>query len=113
LKDDDDDEDDEGEQGRALVHTVMNLRVPQKVGNFVLSWVILSFSRRTLLHGVSYEREQWSALRVTGGRNQFAAMWPITSSPWTGTQSENLDTGKLQSIYCRCWCRNCRVINGR
>jgi hypothetical protein len=38
---------------RALVNTVMSLRVPQNVGNFCLAECILSFSRRTLLHGVS------------------------------------------------------------
>ena len=36
---------------RALVNAVMNLRIPKNVGNFLTS--LLSFSRRTLLHGVS------------------------------------------------------------
>jgi hypothetical protein len=39
---------------RALVSAVMNLRVPQNAGNFLTSWQSASFSRRTLLHGVSY-----------------------------------------------------------
>jgi hypothetical protein len=38
---------------RALVNAVMNLRVPWNAGNFVTSWGPVSFSRRTLLHGVS------------------------------------------------------------
>jgi hypothetical protein len=37
---------------RALVYTVMNLRVPQNVGYFLSSLGHFSFSGRTLLHGV-------------------------------------------------------------
>jgi hypothetical protein len=35
------------------VNTVINLQVPQNVGNFLTSWKPISFSRRTLLHGVN------------------------------------------------------------
>jgi hypothetical protein len=38
---------------RALVNVVMNLRVPQNAGNFLTSCKPISFSIRTLLHGVS------------------------------------------------------------
>ena len=38
---------------RALVSAVMNLRVPWNVGNFLTSCKPVSFSRRTLQHGVS------------------------------------------------------------
>ena len=38
---------------RALVNTVMNLRVPLSAENFLTSSRPVSFSRRTLLHGVS------------------------------------------------------------
>jgi hypothetical protein len=38
---------------RALVNAVMNLRVPYNAGNFLNSCRPVSFSRRTLLHGVS------------------------------------------------------------
>jgi len=38
---------------RALVNVVLNLRVPQKVGNFLTSPKPISFSKRTRLHGVS------------------------------------------------------------
>ena len=37
----------------AFVNAVLNLRVPQNVGNFLTSFKPVSFSRRTLLHGVS------------------------------------------------------------
>jgi hypothetical protein len=37
----------------ALENAVMNLWVPQNVGNFLTSCKMVSFSRRTLLHGVS------------------------------------------------------------
>jgi hypothetical protein len=33
------------------VNTKINLRSPQMVGNFLTSWVIISFLRRTTLHG--------------------------------------------------------------
>jgi len=38
---------------RTLVSLVMNLRVPLNVGNFLTSCKPVSFSRRTLHHGVS------------------------------------------------------------
>jgi hypothetical protein len=38
---------------RALVNTVMNLRVPSNAGNFWTSCKAVSFSRRTVLRGVS------------------------------------------------------------
>ena len=38
---------------RALVNAAMNLRVPQSAGNFKTSCKLVSFSRRTVLHGVS------------------------------------------------------------
>jgi hypothetical protein len=38
---------------RALVSAVMNLRFPLNAGNFLTSCRPVSFSRRTLLHGVS------------------------------------------------------------
>jgi hypothetical protein len=37
---------------RALVYTVINLRVPENAGNFLSSLGRFSFSGRTLLHGV-------------------------------------------------------------
>jgi len=37
----------------AAVNVVMNLWVPQNVGNFFTSWKTISFSRKTLCHGVS------------------------------------------------------------
>ena len=38
---------------RALVNAVMIFRVPKTVGNFLTSSKPVSFSRRTLFHGVS------------------------------------------------------------
>jgi len=43
---------------RALVNVVKNLRAPYNVGNFLTSCKRVSFSRRTLLHGVS--KYKWS-----------------------------------------------------
>jgi hypothetical protein len=41
------------DQRRALVNTELNLRVPLKAGNFLNNCATISFSRRTLLLGVS------------------------------------------------------------
>jgi hypothetical protein len=38
---------------RAFVNAIMKLRVPYNAGNFLTSYKPVSFSRRTLLHGVS------------------------------------------------------------
>jgi hypothetical protein len=38
---------------RALVNAIRNLQVPKSVGNFLTSWKPVSFSKRTLPHGVS------------------------------------------------------------
>ena len=38
---------------RTLVSAVMNLQVPRNAGNFLTSCKPVSFSRRTLHHGVS------------------------------------------------------------
>jgi hypothetical protein len=44
------------------VSALMNLRVPQKAGNFLTSWQTVSLSRRTLLHGVSKYMIIWTAV---------------------------------------------------
>jgi len=36
----------------ALVNTLMNLRLPKEAGNFLISWVAISFPRRALLQEV-------------------------------------------------------------
>jgi len=41
------------ERWPALLNVVMNLRVPKNAGNFLTSQKPVSFSRMTLLHGVS------------------------------------------------------------
>jgi hypothetical protein len=38
---------------RAFVNAVMNFRIPKNAGNFLTSLEQVSFSRRTLLNGVS------------------------------------------------------------
>jgi hypothetical protein len=42
------------DQWRALVSTVMNLRVPQNARKFLSSYTIGGFSRRAQLYEVSY-----------------------------------------------------------
>jgi hypothetical protein len=45
------------DQWRALVNTVMNLRVPLNFGKFLSSCTTGGFSKRAELHGVSYGSE--------------------------------------------------------
>jgi hypothetical protein len=54
------------------VNTVMNLWITQKVGNFLTSWVTISFSRRTLLHGVTQISQ---SLWRTTEKPLFPALW--------------------------------------
>jgi hypothetical protein len=69
------------DQWQAVVNTVMNLRVLQKAENFVTSWVTISFSRRILLHRVSYNILKPMATRnfFPGGKAAGAWSWPLTS----------------------------------
>jgi len=47
---------------RLLVNTVMNLRFPYNVGNFLPNSEPVSFSKRTLLHGASEWVNEWVQL---------------------------------------------------
>jgi hypothetical protein len=40
-------------QWKALAKVITNLQFPQNVGNFLTSSVTVSFSRRTMFHGVN------------------------------------------------------------
>jgi len=44
----------DSDQWRAVVYTVMNIGVPKKAVNFLISWCTISFSSRTLLFGVGW-----------------------------------------------------------
>jgi len=44
---------------RTLVTAVMNLRVSYNAGNFLTNWKPVSFSRRTLLHGIWRRKHLW------------------------------------------------------
>jgi hypothetical protein len=43
----------DGDRWRALVKAVMNFGVTQNAGNFLTSCIPVSFSKRTLIQGVS------------------------------------------------------------
>jgi hypothetical protein len=49
-----------------LLNAVMNLRVPENAGNFLTSYQLVSFSRRTLLHGVSKVLEVGGSISNVG-----------------------------------------------
>jgi len=64
---------------RALVTAVMNLRDPQNAGNFLTSWKPVSFSRRTLLHGVSKELSKL----LPSGHSLTLALLRVFNAPGT------------------------------
>jgi hypothetical protein len=43
---------EDGNKWHALVETVMPVRVPLHAGNFLTNYGTVSFSRRTLVHGI-------------------------------------------------------------
>jgi hypothetical protein len=55
-----------------LAPVVMNLRVPRNVGNFLTRWKPVSFSRRTLFHGVS----QQPCTSTKAHRSLLTVIWP-------------------------------------
>jgi hypothetical protein len=59
---------------RAFVNTVMNLHVPEMVGNFLTSLGTMSFSKWTLLHGVG-------VLVYTSGIQPFYPRTPKDTFP--------------------------------
>jgi hypothetical protein len=69
------------DQWRALVNTEMNLRVPWKAGNFLTRIATVSFSRRTLLHGVSYFAITW--------HTKMACMINLSVNTWKMFINEN------------------------
>jgi hypothetical protein len=42
------------DQSQSIVNTVINLQLPQKLGNFLTSLTTVSFSGRPLFRGMSY-----------------------------------------------------------
>jgi hypothetical protein len=51
---------------RAVVSAVMNLRVQQNAGNFLTTWRALTFSKRTVVLGVS-DLISWLFSWLVGG----------------------------------------------
>ena len=62
------------EKWRALVNAVMNRRVPLNAEN-LSSWEPVSFSRRTLLHGVSNESNQ---ITIANSHSLSFCYWQLT-----------------------------------
>jgi hypothetical protein len=62
------------------VNTVINLRIPKKEGNFLASWVTISFSRRIPLHGISY-------LNNNNNNNNNNNVSIIIITPWRQSPS--------------------------
>jgi len=63
------------DQWRDLVNTVMSLRVPYNVGNFLIRWATVNFSRCTVLRGGA-RFESFTAMQF-----QVAVFW--VASPWS------------------------------
>jgi hypothetical protein len=91
----------------AFVNTVMNLRVQQKAGNVLTSWVTIRFSRRTVLHGVLFkmyidaddvrgDSNFWipHALRPDTRNSEYICVWNVT---WRDASQHFL---KRDLVYC-------------
>ena len=67
-----------------MVNAVMNLRVPQNAGNFLTGCETVSFSRRTLLRGVS--NYGLNSQGCGSGCGVFTmnirALWNVTPCRW-------------------------------
>ena len=66
---------------RAVVNSVMNLRVLQNARNFLTSWETVSFSERTLLHGI-----------IPSHGEIIHELW------WTGMDFEHSDLDLIQVL---------------
>jgi len=64
---------------RTLVSAVMNLRVLWNAGNFLTSCKPVSFSRRTLHHGVSKLSESMQAILLQNHKPCKLTFWSINS----------------------------------
>jgi hypothetical protein len=70
------------DQWRALVNTVINLRVPWSVGKFLSSCTTRDFSRRAQLHEVNLVSYVivWILIDLTGELRQYT--WVTASVPF-------------------------------
>ena len=81
---------------RTLVSAVMNLRVPWNAGNFFTSCKPVSFSRRTLHHGVS---------KYYTDSNYTDENWPPMGTLWSEKpRFHTRSLAKTLKIFC------CRII---
>ena len=66
------------ERIRALLNAIMNLRVPQTMGNFFSSWKPASFSGTSVLHGIIIIIIIACFLFL-----RLKLLWQILKDPWT------------------------------
>jgi hypothetical protein len=91
----------EGEdQWWALVNMVMNFQVPEKAGNFLTRRGTISFSKRTLLHLVSFSwniKILYTATIETGSEAQTASSLLGTRGSLSGSKATGLWSWPLPS----------------
>ena len=78
---------------RANVNAVVNILVPQNAGNFLTSWEPLSFSSRTVLHGISKYNLVITVTAVS------RAVKPSSRPHWLGPKNVKADNSKF---WARC-----------
>jgi hypothetical protein len=84
---------------RAFVNTIIDFLLPWKTRNFLTSWAIMSFSRRTLLRGVSWLMQHEVSVDITWIVLQLGAREPCAPAQDTSLQ---LTLADLHALIWQC-----------
>ena len=104
---------------RTLVSAVMNLRVSWIAGNFLTTCKPVSFSRRTLYHGVSKYPASMSVKKtagilclISGSRDEnYGRVWEILLQAWRKKNIFLFKTGAaLVNALANVWGRDCLSV---
>jgi hypothetical protein len=89
------------DQWRALVNTVMKLRVSWKVGKFLNSWATGGFSRRSLFPGLWSKRrtDDWSVFEILGSHDRSMQIIVFSHVIWCSLIEATTIRGNVLSPF--------------